>query len=67
MVEGINSIIGMISGIIGTSGKGVTDAQNVYNNPVYTNESEVMPLVYVYLILAVALVLFSVFAATAKK
>lgn len=67
MNNALNTIIGMISGIIGTGGKGITDAQNVYNNPVYTKESEVMPLVYVYLILAVALVLFSVFAATAKK
>jgi hypothetical protein len=67
MNEALNTIIGMISGITGTGGKGVQDAQNVYNNPVYTTESKVMPLVYVYLILAVVLVLFSVFAATAKK
>lgn len=65
--EAINSIVGIFSGILGGSDKGVQASTNVYNNPVYTSESEVMPLVYVYLILAVALVLFGVFAATAKK
>lgn len=67
MNEAINTIIGMFSGILSTSGQGVQASNNVYNNPVYTTESKVMPLVYVYLILAVALVLFAVFAATSKK
>lgn len=57
----------MFSGIFSTTGKGVQDSGNRYHNPVYTEESKVMPLVYVYAILAVALLLFAVFAVTAKK
>jgi hypothetical protein len=57
----------MFSGILGTAGKGVNASETVYNNPVYTAESKVMPVVYIYLILAIAIALFAVFATTAKK
>ena len=57
----------MFSGILGTAGKGVNVSETVYNNPVYTGESKVMPVVYIYLILAIAIALFAVFATTAKK
>lgn len=67
MGSAINTIVNMFSGIFSTTGKGVQDSGNRYHNPVYTEESKVMPLVYVYAILAVALLLFAVFAVTAKK
>lgn len=57
----------MISGIIGSNGNGVQDSLNRYNNPVVTAESKVMPLVYVYLVLTLAILFFAVMAVTAKK
>jgi hypothetical protein len=64
--EAINSIIGIFSGIVGTGGKGVQNADNRYNNPVYTTESQVTPLVYVYLLIAVSLLLFSIYSVSRK-
>jgi hypothetical protein len=57
----------MFSGIIGSNGNGVQDSLNRYNNPVVTVESKVMPLVYVYLVLTLAILFFAVMAVTAKK
>jgi len=57
----------MFSGILGSNRGGVQESLNRYHNPVITQESKVMPLVYVYLILTVALLFFAVLAVTAKK
>jgi hypothetical protein len=63
----INTIVGMISGIIGSNNDGLQSSLNNYHNPVITKESKVMPLVYIYLVLTVAVLLFAVMAVTAKK
>lgn len=67
MNEAINTIVGVFSGIIGSSGNSGSASENRYNRPVFVSESKMMPTVYIYLAITAALLLFAVFAATAKK
>jgi hypothetical protein len=58
MNEAINTIIGMFAGIFSSSSGGLEESGNIYHNPVYVKETEVHPLPYIFLVIAV--LLFSV-------